>query len=238
MIRKLLITSSLITFTNLLYSVPPTLAQQPIDFATQGCQNVPQEAYFRTQTYHINICRGQTGLFMVINFMNGNRVDRLPVQQRGDNFEGTSRGTFYSVNRNNFTIQPPNQRPITERVVQTTGGNNRPQQQQGTITGTVSYLQRIALPDNATIVVTLRESGRGNTSRTPIAQETIQTRGQQVPIPFRLNYDPARIQPDRVYIVFADIFINRQLAWVTRQEYRVITQGNPSNVEIIVQPAN
>ena len=86
--------------------------------------------------------------------------------------------------------------------------------------------------------MSLRESGRGNTSRTPIAQETIQTRGQQVPIPFRLNYDPARIQPNRVYIVFADVFINRQLAWVTRQEYRVITQGNPSNVEIIVQPAN
>lgn len=238
MLWRLVITSSIITFANFLPTVPPIFAQQPIDYATQGCQNLPQEAYYRTQSYHINICRSQTGLFMVINFLNGNRLDRLPVQQQGDNFQGTSRGTFYSVNRTNFTLQTPNQRPVTERVVQTSGGNNRPQQQQATVTGTVRYLQRIALPDDATIVVSLRESGQGNTSRNAIAQETIPTRGQQVPIPFRLNYDPARIQPNRVYIVFADVYINRRLAWTTRQQYPVITQGNPTSVDILVQPAN
>ncbi|MBL3206264.1 hypothetical protein ELP07_28715, partial [Klebsiella pneumoniae] len=74
-------------------------------------------------------------------------------------------------------------------VVVPVGGTG--QQRTGRIRGTVTYLQRSALPRNAEIVVRLRDSS--DTSAGPVAEERFSSAGRQVPIPFELSFDPRDI---------------------------------------------
>lgn len=104
-----------------------------------------------------------------------------------------------------------------------------------TVTGTVTYRPRIALPPDATVVVTLEDVSRADAPSTVIAGKSIPTAGQQVPIPFSLAYDPAEIVPQNRYIVRAKIFYNDSLRWTSTTAYPVITQGSPTTFEIEVQ---
>jgi len=101
-----------------------------------------------------------------------------------------------------------------------------------TVSGTVTYLQRIALPQDATLVVTLEDISLADAPSRMIAGKTIRTMGQQVPIPFSLTYDPAEIEERNRYVVRAQIFYDGGLQWTSTTDYPVITQGNPTEVEI------
>ncbi|NEQ47755.1 MAG: hypothetical protein F6K00_31185 [Leptolyngbya sp. SIOISBB] len=103
------------------------------------------------------------------------------------------------------------------------------------ITGTVTYRERIALPPDATVVVTLEDVSRADTHSTVIAGDIIHTSGQQVPIPYSVTYDPADIVPQNRYVVRAQIFYDGDLSWTSTTAYPVITQDNPTDVEIMVQ---
>lgn len=103
------------------------------------------------------------------------------------------------------------------------------------VTGTVSYRQRIALPPDATLVVTLEDVSRADTASTVIAGQQITTDGQQVPIPFSVVYDPAEIEASHRYVVRAQIFYGGALRWTSTTAYPVITQGNSNEVAIIVE---
>lgn len=105
-------------------------------------------------------------------------------------------------------------------------------QTMATVSGTVSYTQRIALPPAATLVVKLEDVSRADAPSTVIAETTIETAGQQVPIPFTLTYDPAQIEARNRYVVRAQIFYGDQLRWTSTTAYPVITQGNPTDVAI------
>ena len=104
------------------------------------------------------------------------------------------------------------------------------------VTGTVTYFQRIGLPPSATVIVTLEDVSLADAPSTVIAEQTIETAGQQVPIPFSLTYDPAEIQPQHSYVVRAQIFYGDSLRWTSTTAYPVITQGSPTEVEIEVEP--
>lgn len=102
----------------------------------------------------------------------------------------------------------------------------------GMITGTIAYPQRVALPADATVVVTLENISRADAPAATIAQETFTTTGQQVPIPFSLSYDPADIEERDRYAVRAQIFYGDDLRWTSTTVYPVITQGQPTEVDI------
>ena len=104
------------------------------------------------------------------------------------------------------------------------------------VTGTVTYLQRIGLPPNATVVVTLEDVSLADAPATVMAEQTIETAGQQVPIAFALTDDPAEIKPQHSYGVRAQIFYGDSLRWTSTMAYPVITQGSPTEVEIEVDP--
>lgn len=104
-----------------------------------------------------------------------------------------------------------------------------------TVTGTVTYRPRIALPPDALVVVTLEDVSLADAPSTVIAGKTIRTAGQQVPIAFSLAYDPAEILPQHRYIVRAKIFYDDSLRWTSTTAYPVITQASPAEVEIEVQ---
>ena len=108
-------------------------------------------------------------------------------------------------------------------------------QAQAQVTGTVRYLQRIALPPNAVVEVTLQEVSRLDAAAVLLAEQKIPTTGQQVPIPFTLTYDASQIEPRYTYVVRAKITVDGQMRWTSTTAYRVITQNNPTTVDILVE---
>jgi len=104
------------------------------------------------------------------------------------------------------------------------------------VKGTVSYLVRMALPSEAVIQVRLQDVSLSDAPATTIAEEKITLGQRQVPVPFELKYDPAKIDPKHTYSVNAWILVDGQLRFINDQSYRVLTQGNPSHIEVVVKP--
>jgi len=104
------------------------------------------------------------------------------------------------------------------------------------ITGTVTYLQRIALPPAAVVQVTLQDISRQDAPATLLAREIIVTGGRQVPIPFTLAYDADAIDSRHTYVVAARIEAAGKLLFINDTVHPVITRDAPSAVEILVKP--
>jgi putative lipoprotein len=100
----------------------------------------------------------------------------------------------------------------------------------------VRYLSRIALPPDAEVRVTLEDVSRADAPATVIAEQTIPTRGRQVPIPFELQYDPAKIDPSHRYAVRAQIRAGDELKFTSTTANPVLTQDAPSSVDLTLQP--
>jgi putative lipoprotein len=105
------------------------------------------------------------------------------------------------------------------------------------VTGTVTYLQRSALPPDAVVIVKLVDISKADAPAEVISEQTIPTEGKQVPFPYSLPYDPAKIVESNSYAVQARIESGGALLFISTSVIPVITRGNPTeNVEIIVQP--
>ncbi|MBL8999684.1 MAG: YbaY family lipoprotein [Phycisphaerae bacterium] len=101
------------------------------------------------------------------------------------------------------------------------------------VTGSVSYRERIALPPNCTVEVKLLDVSLADAPATIIGQAVINNpRG--VPVPFRITFDPARIDQTRRYSVSARITSGGRLLWISDRSNPVLTQGHPSHIEVVV----
>ncbi len=105
-----------------------------------------------------------------------------------------------------------------------------------TLTGTVTYLPRIALPPNAVLAVHLVDASLADAPSRAIAETRTETSGGQVPLPFSLDYDSSEIEGSNRYVVRADIYdAAGVLLWTTDTSYPVLTGGAPrDNVEVRV----
>ena len=108
-------------------------------------------------------------------------------------------------------------------------------EKQATVSGTVYYLQRIALPPDALVEVKLVDISKQDVPAVTIAEQKI-TNHSQVPIPFELHYDLAKIDSRMTYAVQARIERGGKLLFVSTQVIPVITRGNPTHVEVKVDP--
>ena len=107
----------------------------------------------------------------------------------------------------------------------------------GVITGTVTYLERIALPPDAQIEVILVDTSAPDVTTQLIGQQLIAANGKQVPVAFVIEYPVEQIDPTHVYTLQARITLGNQPLFDTPQPIPVLTAGNPiTNVEIVVQP--
>jgi len=104
------------------------------------------------------------------------------------------------------------------------------------LTGTVSYRERIALAPDTQLRVRLEEISPGDAPPQFIAETTI-PRIAQPPVRFRIALDPRVIDPKRSYTLTARIERDEQLLFINDPPLRVLTGGNPSQVEIVVSPA-
>ncbi len=107
------------------------------------------------------------------------------------------------------------------------------------VSGTVTYRERIALSPGARLVVELRDTSYQDTSAELIARQTISDPGQ-VPIRFKVEYSREDIESRNTYSVSARIIeSDGRLAFTNDTAYDVITRGKPSKVDmvlVLVQP--
>lgn len=103
-----------------------------------------------------------------------------------------------------------------------------------TLNGTVAYRQRIALPQDARLKVTIADVGRADAPAQVIAETEIETAGRQVPIPFTLDYDPTQIAPRGSYAVSARITdASGALLWITDTRFNLPAPGMPANLMLV-----
>lgn len=105
-----------------------------------------------------------------------------------------------------------------------------------TLTGTVTYRPRIALPPDAVVSVRLVDASQGAAPNVTLAETRVGTDGAQVPVPFSLDYDARAVQASNRYVVRADIYdASGVLMWTTDTAYPVLTQGAPMDgVEVVL----
>ncbi|HYA62009.1 MAG TPA: YbaY family lipoprotein [Candidatus Sulfotelmatobacter sp.] len=105
------------------------------------------------------------------------------------------------------------------------------------VTGTVSYLQRIALPPEAAIEMQLLELPQADAREVAkvVAEEKITLGNRQVPVAFEVKFDPAKIDAKRAYALMARILVGKEVRFTSDPGYPVLTAGNPSHVEMILK---
>lgn len=109
-------------------------------------------------------------------------------------------------------------------------------QQQAQLTGEASYMQRIALPKDAVMTVAIEDVSRADAPSIVIAQSVVQTNGRQVPLPFTIDFDPAKIEDKRTYSVRASIRTSDgELLWTTDEHvpFKLATARQPLSLKLV-----
>ena len=106
------------------------------------------------------------------------------------------------------------------------------------ITGEVTYLQRIALPDDAVVTVQLQDTSRQDVAAEVLGEQVIETEGKQVPIAYEVEYNEGDIVDNHTYMMSARIEDgDGNLLFINDTAIPVITRDNPtSDVQIMTVP--
>jgi len=98
----------------------------------------------------------------------------------------------------------------------------------GTVTGTITYRERIALPEGAVASVELRDISRADTAAPVVATTTITPFRNQVPLNWLMQFDPAKVEASDRYAVSAKISDKSgKLLWVSDTVTPALTRGAP-----------
>ena len=104
------------------------------------------------------------------------------------------------------------------------------------VAGTVRYLQRIALAPGSVVRVAVLDVSRQDAPADTLADTTITTTGQQVPIPFVLTVPAARVTDRGRYAVAATIHDpDGQQRFRTTDGYPVLGAGGADSVDVTVR---
>lgn len=90
------------------------------------------------------------------------------------------------------------------------------------------------MPPGAVATVTLEDVSRMDVTVEVIATRQIQMTSQ-VPIPFRLPYNPDSIIENHSYSVRAKIHVRGQLVFTTDTNHPVITRGAGTDVDLLLK---
>ena len=102
------------------------------------------------------------------------------------------------------------------------------------VTGSVTYRERIALSPGARLEVQLRDVSYQDAAAPLIAEQVIHNPGQ-VPIEFKMEYDQGDIESRNTYSVQATIYeSDGRMAFTNDTAYEVLTRGNPKKVDMLL----
>jgi uncharacterized lipoprotein YbaY/membrane-bound inhibitor of C-type lysozyme len=113
--------------------------------------------------------------------------------------------------------------------------DTNPNADTATLTGTVTYRQRMALPTNAVIQLKLLDVTHPESQAVIIAEQSLNLGQRQVPVPFSLNYDPEKINPQHAYSLSAKITVDNKLWFATETPNPVLTEGKPNHADLLLQ---
>ncbi len=109
-------------------------------------------------------------------------------------------------------------------------------QVQQAITGNALYLQRIALPSDAVITVTLSDTSKMDAPAEIISQQSFSAKDQSTPFAFSLPYSEKRIQPNNRYTVSAKITVKGELLFINDTSYAVLTDpAHTTHLDVIMK---
>ena len=110
------------------------------------------------------------------------------------------------------------------------------QAQGNSVSGTINYNVRSALPGNAVVTMQIARITATGTSEV-VYEQRLTTNGAQVPFRFVVPYDPARIDQNATYNLQGNISVNGQARFTTNRAIPVITRGNPTaNLSVVMAP--
>lgn len=102
------------------------------------------------------------------------------------------------------------------------------------VTGTITCPQCAALPPAAQITVRLVDVT--DPSRVSIVVERVFSPTSQAPVQFELPLERVTIDPGRAYAIEASIAVDGKVRFAAMDPPRVLTQGRPATVEVVVTP--
>ena len=97
--------------------------------------------------------------------------------------------------------------------------------QQPNVSGTIWIRQKVALPPDAVLTVTLSDASLADAPSKVLAQKAVRTEGKQSPFSFVLPFNPADVQPNARILLSAAITVNDKLVFITDTVQPVINQG-------------
>lgn len=101
------------------------------------------------------------------------------------------------------------------------------------VTGTAAYLERIAVPQEAELVVELLDTSLQDVAAVQLSAQRFALVG--VPQDFALSYDPALIGEEMTYTVSARIEQNGEVLFRSTAAHPVLTRGAGDHVEVVMQ---
>jgi len=104
------------------------------------------------------------------------------------------------------------------------------------VSGQVNIAQRVALPADAVLTVTLSDASIADAPSRVIAQRVARTQGKQAPFSFILPYNPQDIKPDAHVILSAAISINGRITFITDNIKQVINGGQGTRADLQLVP--
>ncbi len=119
-------------------------------------------------------------------------------------------------------------------VLAACAGNSSMSGMPGTVAGSVTYREHLALPTDAALRVQLFDMTGQDSVPAAVADTTLQPEGRQVPLPFLLRYDPKDIDPTHVYALRATILSGTQAIFTTHAVVKVITWDYPDRVDLVL----
>ena len=117
----------------------------------------------------------------------------------------------------------------------TSAVNAQPVIQQPNVSGTVWIRQKVALPPNAVLTVTLADASMADAPSKVIAQKAVRTEGKQPPYSFVLPFDPAQIQPNARILLSAAITVDDKMMFVTDTVKPAVNQGG-TKIDLTLVP--
>lgn len=105
-----------------------------------------------------------------------------------------------------------------------------PQSTETVVKGTVTYRERIALPADAEVDLWIMDvTPNVIVAQVVLAEANVKANGKQVPIEFKIPFDPARIAGDHDYGLHAVIKSGGGEMFKTKDPTLVITKGKPTD---------
>jgi putative lipoprotein len=86
------------------------------------------------------------------------------------------------------------------------------------------------------VSVKVEDTSRADVAAVTIGEQVIENPEPQVPIAFKVDYDPSVIDERHTYSMRVRIEVDGKLRFINTSAYQVITGGNPTDgVEVVLE---